>query len=86
MEKEEQIIRKVLAGDTDSFRWIIEQYQRGVFHMIVGFVHNHAAAEDLTQEVFIAAFEKLSRHDSMRCRCHYGIDHAAQTKPADACL
>jgi len=68
VDKEEQIIQNVLAGETDSFRWIIEQYQTGVFHMIVDFVHDRAAAEDLTQEVFIAAFAKLSSHDAMRCR------------------
>ena len=68
MNEEEQIIQTVLAGDTDAFRGIIERYQHVVFHMIVGLIHDRSAAEDLSQEVFIAAFAKLSRHDCMRCK------------------
>ena len=58
----------MLAGETESFRWIIEQYQVGVFNMIANVIYDRSAAEDLTQEVFIAAFEKLSSYDAMRCR------------------
>ena len=68
MNKEDDIIQDVLAGKTDSFRWIIEQYQAGVFNMIAGFIYDRGAAEDLTQEVFIAAFEKLSSYDPGRCK------------------
>ena len=68
MNREDAIIRDVLAGDTESFRRIIEQHQVGVFSMIANFIYDRSAAEDLTQEVFIAAFEKLSSYDSMRCR------------------
>ena len=68
MNQEDQIIRDVLAGNADLFRWLIERYQVGVFHMIADFINNRDAAEDLTQEVFIAAYEKLSSHDSMRCK------------------
>jgi RNA polymerase sigma-70 factor (ECF subfamily) len=31
-------------------------------------IHDHHAAEDITQEVFIAVFNKLSTFDPMRCR------------------
>lgn len=68
MNKEDTIIQDVLAGETNSFRWLIEQYQVGVFNMIVRFVYDRSAAEDLTQEVFVAAFENLSSYDSTRCR------------------
>ena len=40
MNKEYAIIQDVLAGKTDSFRWIIEQYQAGVFNMIAGFIYD----------------------------------------------
>ncbi len=68
MTEEDTIIQNVLAGDTDSFRWIIEQYQVSVFNMIASFIYDRCAAEDLAQEVFIAAFEKLSSYDSLRCK------------------
>ena len=68
MNHEDTIIQDVLAGDTNSFRWVIEQYQEGVFNMIAHFIYDRGAAEDLTQEVFMAAFEKLSSYDPLRCK------------------
>jgi RNA polymerase sigma-70 factor (ECF subfamily) len=68
VNEEDTIIQDVLAGHTDSFRWIIEQYQMGVFNMIASFIYDRSAAEDLTQDVFIAAFEKLSSYDPLRCK------------------
>lgn len=68
MNKEDLIIQDVLAGDTDAFRGIIEQYQVGVFNLIARFIHDRSAAEDLTQDVFVAAFVKLSHYDAMRCK------------------
>jgi RNA polymerase sigma-70 factor (ECF subfamily) len=65
---EDTIIQDVLAGETNSFRWIIEQYQVGVFNMVARFIYDRGAAEDLTQEVFMAAFEKLSSYDPLRCK------------------
>ncbi|MCP4453044.1 MAG: sigma-70 family RNA polymerase sigma factor [Planctomycetes bacterium] len=68
MNQEDTIIQDVLAGDTNAFRRIIEQHQMGVFHMIAHLVYDRSAAEDLTQEVFMTAFEKLSSYDPQRCR------------------
>lgn len=80
MAKEDSIIQDVLAGHTDSFRWIIEQYQVGVFNMIAGFIYDRNAAEDLTQEVFIAAFEKLSSYDPRRCKLSTWLFTIARNK------
>ena len=59
-------IARVLAGEREAFRPIIEAYQRKIFGMQLYFTRNPAAAEDLTQDVFIAVYESLSRYDSQR--------------------
>ncbi len=68
MTHEEQMIQDVLDGKTDSFRWIIERYQRPIFRMIFNLVHDRHVAEDIAQDVFMAVFEKLSTFDPMRCK------------------
>lgn len=68
MTHEEQMIQDVLDGKTDSFRWIIERYQRPVVQMSFNLLRDRHAAEDVAQEVFMAVFEKLSTFDPMRCK------------------
>ncbi len=68
MTHEEQMIRNVLDGKTDSFRWIIGRYQHPVFQMIFNMIHDCHAAEDITQEVFWAVYQKLSTFDVHRCK------------------
>jgi RNA polymerase sigma-70 factor, ECF subfamily len=55
-----EIIRRVLDGEKDMFRGLVEQYQPMVFRICMGFLHNKDDAEDLTQEVFIQAYLSLS--------------------------
>ncbi len=60
MTQDEQMIRDVLDGKVESFRAIIERYQRPVLRMVSNIINDHHAAEDVTQEVFMAVFNKLS--------------------------
>lgn len=68
MTHEEQMIQDVLDGKTDSFRWIIERYQRPILRMISNFVSDRHAAEDIAQDVFMTVYQRLSTFDPMRCR------------------
>ena len=68
MTDEEQKIRDVLAGRTESFRWIVERYQRPVFQMVANLIGDRCAAEDIVQEVFVTVYLKLAGHDPMRSR------------------
>ncbi len=56
-----EIIKSIVQGDRDSFRILIERYQQLVFRTCMGFLHNKEDAEDLTQDVFIQAYQSLSR-------------------------
>jgi RNA polymerase sigma-70 factor (ECF subfamily) len=55
-----EIIKLVLEGNKDEYRLLVQKYQKMVFRTSVGFVHNKEDADDLTQEVFIRAFQSLS--------------------------
>jgi RNA polymerase sigma-70 factor, ECF subfamily len=56
-----EIIKAVLQGDTNSFKKLVDRYQAIVFHIALGFVHDQDEAEDITQEVFIRAWQSLSK-------------------------
>jgi RNA polymerase sigma-70 factor, ECF subfamily len=56
----DKLIDLILRGDKDKFRLIVEQYQQMVFQTCMGYVHNKDDADDLTQEVFIQAYQALS--------------------------
>lgn len=54
-----EIIRLILEGDRQIFRILVEKYQSMVFRTCIGFIHNKDDADDLTQEIFIKAYQSL---------------------------
>jgi RNA polymerase sigma-70 factor, ECF subfamily len=54
-----EIIRLILQGDKEKFRMLVEQYQKMVFRTCMGFLHDKDDADDLTQDIFIQAFQSL---------------------------
>ncbi|HOW41538.1 MAG TPA: sigma-70 family RNA polymerase sigma factor, partial [Bacteroidales bacterium] len=56
-----EIIDLVLAGERDKYRLLVERHQQMVFRTCMGYLHNRDDADDLTQEVFIQAYQSLSR-------------------------
>ena len=60
------IVKRVLNGDVDSFRILVERYQRPVLSMIRRLIWDSHRCEDIGQDVFVAAFQKLSTFDPAR--------------------
>jgi RNA polymerase sigma-70 factor, ECF subfamily len=56
-----EIINLILQGEKEKYRLLVEKHKQMVFRTCIGFVHNKDDADDLTQEVFIKAYESLSR-------------------------
>ncbi len=54
-----EIIRTILEGDRNSYAILVERHQSMVFRTCMGFVHNKEDADDLTQEIFIQAYQSL---------------------------
>jgi len=59
MITESETIHQILQGNRHQFSELMARYQGMVFRTAMGFVHAKADADDLTQEVFIRAYEAL---------------------------
>jgi RNA polymerase sigma-70 factor, ECF subfamily len=56
---EAELIASILAGDTDLFHVLIQPYERTVYAMAIGLLHNEQEAEDVAQEAFLKALRNL---------------------------
>ncbi len=68
MTDEPHIIQRVLDGDTESFRLLVERYAGPVVGMIRNVTGDARDCEDLAQDVFLAAFARLRTFDPARSR------------------
>ncbi len=59
MAVDDEIIKQILQGNRDIYRELVEKYQPMIFRTCMGFLHHKEEAEDLTQEVFIQAYQAL---------------------------
>lgn len=55
-----QLIEEVKAGQRHSFSELVRRHQRGLLRLSVRFVKDIDTAEDVVQESFIKAYEKLN--------------------------
>jgi RNA polymerase sigma-70 factor (ECF subfamily) len=55
-----ELVEKVKSGDRRSFSELVKRHQRSVLRLSLRFVKDMDAAEDVTQESFIKAYEKLN--------------------------
>jgi RNA polymerase sigma factor (sigma-70 family) len=60
------IVQRVRAGNVDAFGQIVKGYERRVFALAVMILRNRAAADDVTQDAFVRAFERLDLYDVRR--------------------
>ena len=66
MTEELRIIQRVVDGDVDSFRSLVERYQKPIISMIRNITNNSYMSEDLGQDVFFAAYKRLASFDPAR--------------------
>jgi len=59
---EAELVRRVLAGDQESFRLIVLRYQ-GMLAELIFRQTGSRQVEDLVQETFLRAYEALDRYD-----------------------
>jgi hypothetical protein len=50
---DEQLLGDYQHGDRESFATLVSRYQRELFHFLVRFLGDRAAAEDVFQETFL---------------------------------
>jgi len=65
-KSESDLLRLISSGDEDAFRTIYTQHQGPIYRFALHMSGSPAAAEDVTQEVFMGLIEKRSRFDASR--------------------
>ncbi|MDH4223042.1 MAG: sigma-70 family RNA polymerase sigma factor [candidate division Zixibacteria bacterium] len=61
MAETSSLVRRILDGDKESFRIIVNENQRLVSHIVFRMVYNKTDREDLCQEVFLKVYKNLSQ-------------------------
>ena len=59
-ENDVQLIRKILSGDDAAFNALVQKYQKSVHALVWRKVGDFHYAEEITQDAFLQAYEKLS--------------------------
>ena len=57
---EADLIQQTLAGDTSAFDQLVKTHRTVVYVLVLSYTKNPADAEDLTQRIFIRAYERLA--------------------------
>ncbi len=63
---DEQLIKAYQAGDRASFAALVTRYERELFHFLVRFLGDRAAAEDMFQETFLQIHQSAETFDTQR--------------------
>lgn len=66
--EEQQLVEGLLAGNEEAVRTLYARYARPIFTLGLRLLGSAEAAEELTQDVFLAAWRKAARFDPSRGR------------------
>ena len=64
--EDEALVRKALKGDLESFESLVGRYQQAIYNICYYKSRNCFDAEDLAQDVFLAAFKSLPKLKDIR--------------------
>jgi RNA polymerase sigma-70 factor (ECF subfamily) len=86
------VIERTLAGDRDAFRVLVERHSQSVFRLAYRMTGNQHDAEEVVQEAFLRAYQKLGQFAERanfgtwvyRIAANYAIDRMRQRKSEDA--
>lgn len=61
---DKELVARVMSGNQEAFSMICHKYQRRLFHIAFRIVKNPHDAEDVLQEAFLRAYQKISTFKS----------------------
>lgn len=67
-ESEQELMRQLVSGDEQAIRVLYARFGRSVYTLGLRLLGSTEAAEELTQDVFLAAWRKAGRFDPSRGR------------------
>ncbi|MDR1099291.1 MAG: sigma-70 family RNA polymerase sigma factor [Treponema sp.] len=62
-DEDRLIVSRIIAGQKELFRLLVERHERAVYGMGLSFFRNMEDAADFTQEVFLKSYRSLSRFE-----------------------
>src|SRR5947199_9131430 len=85
-------VERTLAGDRDAFRVLVERHSHSVFRLAYRMTGNQHDAEEVVQEAFLRAYQKLEQFAARanfgtwvyRIAANYSIDRLRQRQKEDA--
>jgi len=79
MDEDQDWVLEVINGNKQAYAHLINKYKDRIYNVLYQMVHSREEAEDLTQEGFIKAFQKLASYDLNRqfypWLCRIAINH-----------
>ncbi|HEX9943486.1 MAG TPA: sigma-70 family RNA polymerase sigma factor, partial [Thermoanaerobaculia bacterium] len=85
---DEEVVERVLAGDTSLFEILMRRYNQRLFRVARGILSDDAEAEDVMQEAYVRAFRQLAtfRGEALfstwltRIACHEALARAQKRR------
>ena len=68
MPQDTQIVHRVIQGDVQSFRVLVERYQVPLLGLVCNLLGDSNECEDIAQDVFLAAYANLATYDASRAK------------------
>lgn len=59
--QENEIIQKIIEGNENAFKLLVDQYQNMVVNICNSFLHNYDDSMDVAQEVFIKVYQNINK-------------------------
>jgi RNA polymerase sigma-70 factor (ECF subfamily) len=63
---DQALAQRASRGDTEAFGSLVQRYQSAVYNVCYRLMGERGAAEDLAQEAFVRAYQRLDRYDPAR--------------------
>lgn len=67
VEKETVLVSNILKGDIKSFEILMNKYRNRIYNFLLKMTFSKEDAEDMTQEVFVRAYNSLYQYNSKWC-------------------
>jgi RNA polymerase sigma-70 factor (ECF subfamily) len=61
MQNEESLLERIAAGEKEFFGELVLKHQDFIFNVVKGFVRLEEEAHDITQDVFLKAYENIDK-------------------------
>jgi RNA polymerase sigma-70 factor, ECF subfamily len=92
IESDAIAVERTLAGDREAFRVLVERHSHNVYRLAYRMTGNQHDAEEVVQEAFLRAYQKLSQFAARanfgtwvyRIAANYAIDRMRQRKSEDS--